>query len=702
MDLRAAVATAAAALFAAGLQAGDYYVDGAKGADLPGAGTAGSPWKTIQYAMQQVPPSGTHTVYVAGLQTYSATTNGESFPVVVASNVMLMGVDRPVLEVPPLGIGLLLAPDTDYDYDRSRIEHFSIRNGARGIDLGALEGFEHSLQIRDCWFFDQTEAGVRIEPEYANGHAVSTHHVRVFASHFEGGKHGVFINSRTQYERQDANGQSVVIEIPSCSFHDLSGSGVRVQHKDSVDFLRVKSFVIGCSFERCNRGIEHIIETAEDNEGSYNEIVTTARHCQFVGSNGVFSLVALFPPATGGSPLPKLVVEECIFDAGPTQTAIRGTAEKGAYEMVAKNNTMVGFQRGIDLSVAEANPNVSPDVVATFERQEMFGGDVGVSLSGDAASEWTVTSSRNRVLDQRIGAEILGMSPASAVQMASSMYVDGETGIHLNTSADVDAVGLTLVDNSSEGLLADAYGVDSSFANVLFANNGAHAAVSGPLPIEYSLFENLAYPGPGNQDITDPGLLRPSYKLAENSPCRDAGDPTTPAGVDYEGNPRPTNGMWDIGASEYVPTGSLQPHGVAGWGRWVFHPNIGSPQTAVHPGQDLTIELQNAIDSRQRVPVAAYLMVGPRDDVSIRLPGAPGSHVWISLIAQAGPFLVDADGSLALQFALPDDPVIVGLHVSFQWLLLMPTANQRGVVTTDALRVTVGESLTSPSTPSSN
>jgi len=65
----------------------------------------------------------------------------------------------------------------------------------------------------------------------------------------------------------------------------------------------------------------------------------------------------------------------------------------------------------------------------------------------------------------------------------------------------------------------------------------------------------------GIHDVSqDPLLADPAggdYHLLRNSPCIDAGDPATPPGTDFDGDPRPFDGnhdghaVADIGADEF-------------------------------------------------------------------------------------------------------------------------------------------------------
>jgi hypothetical protein len=80
---------------------------------------------------------------------------------------------------------------------------------------------------------------------------------------------------------------------------------------------------------------------------------------------------------------------------------------------------------------------------------------------------------------------------------------------------------------------------------------------------------NLLTWGPGMLDA-DPLFADPSaddYHILFTSPCRDTGDNAAPAlpAADFEGDPRPWNGVADMGADEFYPhlyyTGNATPGG---------------------------------------------------------------------------------------------------------------------------------------------
>ena len=74
----------------------DYYVDAVNGDDANTGLAADQAWKTITHAVSEATPG---TIHIAA-GTYAASTNGETFPLVLKSLTTLLGAgaDRTVLD----------------------------------------------------------------------------------------------------------------------------------------------------------------------------------------------------------------------------------------------------------------------------------------------------------------------------------------------------------------------------------------------------------------------------------------------------------------------------------------------------------------------------------------------------------------------------------------------------------------------------
>lgn len=109
---------------------------------------------------------------------------------------------------------------------------------------------------------------------------------------------------------------------------------------------------------------------------------------------------------------------------------------------------------------------------------------------------------------------------------------------------------------------SDRVNFDNSMSNSIVINVQNYVGssfYSNPFPISFSFsdsyFYNNGFPKPSGDNVHDENpLLRDTtnhnYSLVEYSPCIDNGSNTGAPSVDYNGNPRPINGIVDIGAFE--------------------------------------------------------------------------------------------------------------------------------------------------------
>ena len=114
-------------------------------------------------------------------------------------------------------------------------------------------------------------------------------------------------------------------------------------------------------------------------------------------------------------------------------------------------------------------------------------------------------------------------------------------------------VNNTIVDNGDTGVMAEAYAI-LTITNNIVADHAVGITVTVPasatVTADHNLFWNTADPIVGtNAVLADPSLW-PSYRLRDGSPALNAGLAIPWLRVDLEGNPRPQDGAWDIGAFE--------------------------------------------------------------------------------------------------------------------------------------------------------
>jgi|GEM_PF-518698 len=134
-------------------------------------------------------------------------------------------------------------------------------------------------------------------------------------------------------------------------------------------------------------------------------------------------------------------------------------------------------------------------------------------------------------------------------------------GIELNSST-AKVINNTIIDNTSNVVGGEGYGIYCDASNTLVANtilrdNQKEINFNGITLVYYCNIKGGS-PGPGNIDI-DPGFVGShdhDCHLSFESPCKDAGDNYYIASYsrkDYENNPRICDTTVDIGADEFHP-----------------------------------------------------------------------------------------------------------------------------------------------------
>ena len=149
----------------------DYYVNGLTGQDIPGNGlTPSTAWKTITYAISQIPPINNptqwNTLYVEGNQVYSPSTNGETLPIQPSYNLWIEGRfpqgSLPVIRATAGGVGVQFSPTITFSRNESTMRYLVFEGGAYGMVMGNSANQRHRPRIQDCVFRGQTVAGVRV------------------------------------------------------------------------------------------------------------------------------------------------------------------------------------------------------------------------------------------------------------------------------------------------------------------------------------------------------------------------------------------------------------------------------------------------------------------------------------------------------------------------------------------------------------
>jgi parallel beta-helix repeat protein len=133
---------------------------------------------------------------------------------------------------------------------------------------------------------------------------------------------------------------------------------------------------------------------------------------------------------------------------------------------------------------------------------------------------------------------------------AFSYYANQSTGTLVNS---------TIADNGAFGIHYQGPGTDCSFmvANTIVRNNSGAEISADPgadatISVTFSNVEG-GWPGAGNIDCNPDFVGSNDYHLLASSCCIDAGTSNGAPGEDMDGDVRPYDGGYDIGADEYYP-----------------------------------------------------------------------------------------------------------------------------------------------------
>ena len=663
-----------------------FYVNGSTGIDSLAAGrgqSAASPWKTIGFALANVPAQTVSTsamVYVEGNQVYSSTTNGEVFPLTPVYNVSIEGRyavhgNKPVLQVPAGGTAFVFPSGVVFNRNQVTIESLVVRGGDYGMRMGAAPGFRHRPRVQFCVFDGQAQAPVRID----NGGA-AIQDPRFFQNTFANGYKGMMLYS-------SGNGAITRPDVEECRFQGFANAAIEVEDRSpgggSVGGLFRSNW-----FDDCGTGIR--IRSAQG-------AVTTAatiRTSRFANIADWAVDVQLEYPYD-----PIVTIDECaMLDCGGG-VRLTGTPLPGSYTLTMSRNVIK------DCDVGAAFFVLGQGTIDVVSRDNVIdscttGVDFQIGSSATPPLQFTYDSQRDRVLGGVRGVRIVAGSPGS-ITFRSGMICGTGTAVTLTTSFQVVMHHMTIADNGTAIFALAAPGAGSAFSHLVLAGNGLDALSNGAVAFTRSCFASSTWPGVGNLNATDPQLLRPSYKLAPTSPCIDAGDPAGGlVATDYEGDPRASVGVQngpavpDLGADEYVYAGSARPYGTGGFARHNVFPRIAAASPNAPIGSVVQVELTGAVFPFSSVPTKFAICgfgltedptPGPFDLASV---GFPGSYVWNDMLGLFPIEAVSATGTATQLVPIPNNPWFVGQPLHFQWFVWMPVTV--GVVSSDALRVTPG------------
>ena len=650
-----------------------FFVDGASGNNANDGLTPATAWATLTHACSTLRIAGHgHTLHVAGGQSYGPS---ETFPLVLPPGITLQGdgVLPPTLVVPAGSTCMRSDSSPTGVQERvDQVRRLQFVGGAVAI-AATMSGRAHGVAVESCRFAG-LGTGLHCDNTGISGAPPFQPFVAVRDSVFDGVGNGIDADV-------DRYGWWWLFTVDRCEFRNVTGIAVRsaVGWRDTDNPL----VVADCAFVDVGTGVEALGGYSLPS-GSRPRVV----NCRFTRCTSAG--VRVF---AGGDSLNGFLVESCGF---------------------------TGCGRGVDLTLAGSNPLLGGYHIHTVRDCVFLACGIGLAATFQQSFADGLVLERNRYEGCGTGADV-ATNQIVRVQSTREVYLDNTLGVRLHgqgggsygstawefvlrdgilarnslggcrldaQGAIVVCRGLTVADNGTFGIALGAVDPASRIDHCVFDNPGPAIVAATPIPVTWSCFANQTVAGVGNQNA-DPRLVRPYFKLAPSSPCRDAGDPSASLGpTDYEGDARVVGTASDVGADEYTPAGTVRPFGLRGLGRGGMSPSIASPNATAPIGGSLAIDLAGAAPG-----TAALLFMGTGERAvplrDLEVLGAPGSFVWIDPL---GALTLAPVGGGTAQFVLglPANASLIGGVATFQWLVFAPGANAAGLVTTQGMRATIG------------
>ncbi len=671
------------------LFARDYYVNGKTGKDIPTGGTIHSPWKTIAYALTQVPsptnPKLDHVIHIVGGQTYVQTQALQ-----MKYNVRLVGdpvgTRMPLIKGSKSLSSLIHFPASVlFNRKTSGFKYLVLEGAVYGVTMGSTGGKKHQPEILSSRFRKQGKAGVLIRQV---GTTMSD--PRFFDCWFSEEPYGI---------KAEASGGGAVLrpDVDECRFwaNTIAGIHLTDQSHGAAD---VGGFVQNSWFEGGGDGV-HV----ESGKNAANTRIAFRGNSFHQQKGDGLEIVVNMPYD------PKVTIEDCSFSSCGRGIRITGTFPPGVYSFTLKRNVVMNSLKvgagGFDTSMVRTGTGTVSIRFLSENNLAIGNGTYGFLYSFGSDLQLSFDSFGDRALENGFrGTKFSCSSKNASIRFRGGILANNRRmGMSLNAVSRAKVQFMTFADNGAYGF----YSISNTLYQIdhcIFANNSFFdASVPSSQAISYSLFQGSSRVGKGNLKAV-PKLARPSYHLLPGSPCIDAGDSAALApSMDFEGDPRVLAGKGnkkipDIGADEFSPTGSAHGFGIDGFGNLGFRPRIGvtgSPRD-VRIGRSFGITLLNAKDlSNSKAGVAALMLgsgeTGPFGHFDLGFVGAPGNFLWTNPLFIAPPVRPDGNGSAKVNFLVPNSLGIVGVNLSAQWWVLKPKTNRGGFVTTGGLRVQIGK-----------
>lgn len=376
------------------------------------------------------------------------------------------------------------------------------------------------------------------------------------------------------FANQDSRG---VVVTGNAGGFSITGTSI---HGGSGNMLASGS--IGVEFSNCN-GSPLVSAVDIFGGGGQNSIIgvsaTGAQCAPIISGSTVDSPGGLAWYPTGircGDNAPCVVTNSTVTASGSGVAVVAVSCSAGGCANISGNAISVGTidvatSSGIGLSVQGANPIVDGNRIAGPVCSS--GMPTGPGPFPFPAAYFATSSSRitnNIFYDQPCSFQTGTLVLKNAMGAGAEVYnntvrfttCDGcsmKRGLVIEGSSGTDIVRNNIFVNAGGGGFADGYAVYESTSTSLqfFETNLLWAPNGGTLYLDngtthLALAGVNALSGAANNLSADPSLDA-TFHLLGTSPCRNAGTATGAPATDFEGNTRPQEMSYDIGADEYVP-----------------------------------------------------------------------------------------------------------------------------------------------------
>ena len=625
--------------------AGDFYVDPVKGKDVPTAGSATKPWKTINYAIgQSTKLSTTAHIYHLSKGRFVESPSSASIPASYTATLSFVG-NSP---------GNTVITGTFFWGPHNGIQIQSL--SCAGLTMNTTVTQPALLDLRDC----------SMGPCSLNASSKGSYSIAIQTSRLQ--KLDVILGSFAKS----------IVRVQKTT---IGSGGVRLQGSTGSAGSILE-------FEDC-----HFENARQDGLTAFLAKSTlTIRRCLIrnSGRHGI-DLNSRYGVMNGN--LVK-ILDTTILASGTSGIHV-------VHDPRSKKHLEHDLLQ-IERSVLSANAQGVDDTDWALTIQDSMivqGKKTGIRCK-TTLPDLAVQITRSSIADHGGSAVALEGFDKARFRMDNSILssnADGISGKLAATSKGIDVESCTIADNKGSGYAATGLNASTlSIHHTIFGGNKVSLTLPTGSKVQYCLSDRQLLTGTGNLK-GKPGFVNAAwgvYQLSPSSPAIDAGNASLiRAALDFEGDPRilrtkATTSIPDIGADEYSRLGVAHVAAAA-------TTPIGMPLLRMSKmGRLRTGTMFSTTLEGPRISDATLWLLGlseRRLTPTLALPfdfgvfGFPGTMVHTNLTASfAGARSPNGDAVLA--FPVPDDKTIVGLPVRLQALVL----GREGLGSSRLLRATVG------------